>query len=327
MKSLVFPRVIVPLVIGVLIIIVLLGAADVGRVLRVVSGFHPLYVLLLFALALAYEAVRAVQWFLLLRVLDRREPWRAALMSYLGGELSKSLPGGQYVQTYLLRQAQGVPIARSAAATTVILWLEVVVSLVVVLLLGVGPWPWVRPASLLLLGGIALVALALKRRPYATQLGIATRNHRRLHAAWAWVLDFSLSAERLLAPRALGVAAILSAAYLGCAALGLWAIARALGVPGIGLPQALVCYAFALGMGLLIPIPMDLGLTEGSGVAILLASGASTPDAVAIMLIQRVLGALLTSPIAAVSLFAVRRQLGAALHAGARTSDSAAPLV
>jgi uncharacterized membrane protein YbhN (UPF0104 family) len=145
-----------------------------------------------------------------------------------------------------------------------------------------------------------------------------------LHAAWAWVLDFSLSAERLLAPRALGVAAALSAVYIGCGAVGLWAIARALGVPGVGLPQALVCYAFALGMGLLIPIPMDLGLTEGSGVAALMACGVSTVDAVAIMLIQRVLGALLTSPIAAVSLLAVRRQVGAALHAGMRTPDTTA---
>ena len=106
MRRLFSPRIILPLLVGVLIIVVLLGAADVGRVLQVVQGFHPLYLLLLFALALAYEAVRAVQWFLLLRVLDRQEPWRVALMSYLGGELAKSLPGGQYVQTYLLRQAQ-----------------------------------------------------------------------------------------------------------------------------------------------------------------------------------------------------------------------------
>jgi len=81
-------------------------------------------------------------------------------------------------------------MARSAAATTVILWLKVVVSLLIMLLLGVASWPWLRPACLILLGGIALVGLALRIRPYAASLGVATRGHPRLHAAWAWVLDF-----------------------------------------------------------------------------------------------------------------------------------------
>ena len=90
------PQVVVPLVSGVALIGVLLGAADVGRVLRAASAFHSLYVLVLFALTLGYEALRAVQWFHVLRVLDRREPWRIAVMSYMGGELAKSLPGGLF---------------------------------------------------------------------------------------------------------------------------------------------------------------------------------------------------------------------------------------
>ena len=70
-----------------------------------------------------------MQWWLLLRDGERPASWRVAVMSYMGGELAKSLPGGQYAQTYVLRRAQGTPIAVSAAATTVILWLEVVVCL------------------------------------------------------------------------------------------------------------------------------------------------------------------------------------------------------
>src|SRR5205807_4483595 len=55
-----------------------------------------------------------------------------------------------------LRQAQGFPMARSAAATTIIIWLEVAICLVAVLILGVGSWTWVRPAAAALLVGIAL---------------------------------------------------------------------------------------------------------------------------------------------------------------------------
>jgi len=83
----------------------------------------------------------------------------------------------------------------------------------------------------------------------------------------------------------------------------------ALGVRGIGLREALVCYAFALGMGLIIPIPIDLGLTEGRGMAVLMAFGVNTADALAIMLIQRVLGAILSCPIAAISLLGAPKYL------------------
>lgn len=317
-QNAVTPRVIVPLLIGLFLIVALLHTADVGRVLRIVSTFRPVYLLFLVVFSSAYEALRAVQWFLLLRTVERRVPvpWRAALMAYLGGEVAKSLPGGQYVQTYLLRQAQGVPIARSVAVTTFILWLEVVNCLLIALIVGIAPWPWIRPIALLLLGGIGLVVLALTRRPGAAWVSRATAGHRRWQAACTWVDDFSRSMQSLLAPHALGPALVLSLGYIACAALGLWAIATALGVSGIGPSQALVCYAVALGVGLLIPLPMDLGLTEGGGVAALMACGVSTADALAIMLIQRVLGALLTSPLAAAGLVAVRQQVGAALRLG-----------
>lgn len=40
---------------------ILLGSADVGRVRRVVSSFHPVSLLLLLALTIVYEGLRAVQ--------------------------------------------------------------------------------------------------------------------------------------------------------------------------------------------------------------------------------------------------------------------------
>jgi uncharacterized membrane protein YbhN (UPF0104 family) len=301
------------LVFGLVFLGVLLGSADVGRVLRVVSGFHPRFVLFLLALTGLYQALRAVQWFLLLRVLDRQAPGRVALMAYMGGEVAKALPGGQYFQTYLLRQAQGVPMARSAAATTLILWLEVVVSLLVVLVLGVGAWPWLRPACLLLLGGLALLVLALRHRPLTTAAARLARRHPQVQAAW--VESFATSAQTLLRPQVLLPATGLCSGYLLCGALKLWAIAAALGVPGIGLPQALVSYMFALGVGLVIPIPLDLGLTEVGGIAVLMAFGASAADALAIMLTQRVLGTLLTGGIALTNLTLLCRQVAAALHA------------
>lgn len=309
MKALATPRVIVSFVFGVGMIVFLLGYADVGRVLSVASTFQPIYLLLILALAVMYEAARALQWIVMLRALDRREPWRAAVMSFMGGEMAKILPGGQYFQTYLLRQAQGMPIARSAAATTVILWLEVVVCLLIVGLLDIAAWPWVRPAAALLLCGIALIVLALKRRAFSATAPAALAGRPRLQWAWAWYTRFAASATDLLRPRVLGPAGLLAVAYIGCAALSLWAIAAALGIDSIGPDRAVLVYTFALGMGLIIPIPLDLGLTEVSGLAVLVALGVARADALTVMLMQRILSSVLTSGIALVTLAALRRQL------------------
>jgi uncharacterized membrane protein YbhN (UPF0104 family) len=308
------PRLVVPLVFGVGLIILLLGYANVVHVLRVASTFHPAYLLLILMVTGGYEALRAAQWFLLLRVVNPREPWQTALMSYMGGELTKAVPGGQYFQAYLLRQVRGVPIACSAAATTIILRLEVVVSAAIVLLLGAVPWTWVRPAALAVLGASSVLGLLVKWRPGRVQVQATVHRYPRLRPAWLWWTDFVRWADILLRPRAIGVAAALCAGYIACAALELWAIVAALSIPPIGLHEALGVYAFVLGLELTIPIPTDLGLMEVSGLAVLMAYGMPRADALTVMLIQRILSTILVSSIAGVSLVLLRGHLAAILR-------------
>src|ERR671935_42958 len=225
MKVACSPRVVVPLVLGIGIIAVLLGYANVDQVLQAASAFQPHYFLLILLLTLAYEALRAMQWLLFLRVLNHRKAWRGCLMSFMGS----------------------------------------------------------------------------CRRP-------------RLRAVSAWYAGFIGSADSLLCLRALGPAAALSAAYIAVAALELWAIAAGLGLHSIGFEQALVVYAFALAAGLIVPVPIDLGLTELSGLAALMACGVPRADALTVMLLQRLLSSTLTAGISLVSLAVLRRHVAAALH-------------
>jgi uncharacterized membrane protein YbhN (UPF0104 family) len=227
----------------------------------------------------------------------------------MGGELTKAVPAGQYFQAYLLRQARGVPIACSAAATTIILRLEVVVSAAIVVLLGVGPWMWVRPAALVVLAASSALVLLVKWRPGRGQVQARVHRYPRLRPAWLWWTDFVRWADILLRPRAIGVATALCAGYMACAALGLWAIVAALSIPGIGLHEALGVYAFVLGLELTIAIPTDLGVLEVSGLAVLMAYGLPRADALTVMLTQRILSTILVSSIAVVSLVLLRRHL------------------
>ena len=251
-------------------------------------------------------------------VVNPREPWQTALMSYMGGEVTKAMPGGQYFQSYLLRQARGVPIACSAAATTIILRLEVVVSAAIVLLLGVGPWTWVRPAALALLGASGVLVLLVKLRPGRVQVQARVHSHRRLRAAWLWWTEFVRWSDILLRPQAIGVAAALCAGYIACAALALWVIVAALSIPSIGLGEALCVYTFALGLELTIPIPTDLGLMEVSGLAALMAYGMPRADALTVMLIQRILSTILISIIAGVSFVLLRGHLATTVRSDGR---------
>ena len=118
----------------------------------------------------------------------------------------------------------------------------------------------------------------------------------------------------MLCLRTLVPAALLSAAYIAVAALELWAIAAGLGLHGIGFTQALIVYAFALAAGLIIPVPIDLGLTELSGLAALMAYGVPRADALTVMLLQRLVSTTLTAGISLAGLAALRRHVAAALQ-------------
>lgn len=314
MHRLFTPRTIVPLVAGIGIIAVLLGYADVGQVVHAAENFQFSFLPLLLALTVGYQGLRALQWWLLLRDGERPVAWRVAVMSYMGGELAKALPGGQYAQTYVLRQAHGTPIAVSAAATTVILWLEVVVCLAVVTILGVGPWGWVRGLAIAVVAGIALIAVLVKRRaprPYP----VPDDGKRTLvQQGRAWLDRFAASAAGLLRMEILVPAAAFSAGYIAIGALSLWAITAALGVQGIGIAHALAAYTFALAANLLIVVPVDLGLTELSGLAVLVLFGVARADAVAILLLQRALSAVLTGTVALATLGLLREQVALALR-------------
>ncbi len=290
------PAVLIPLILGAGVLVVLFTVADVRKVLAIIEGFDRRY-LLVFALLMAiYFAIRAAQWHYLLRRLGIRAPLRSQVFAYSLGELTKSLPIGNYFQNYLLRQSQGTAFSVSSVATTLILVSEVVVSLAGVLVLGLGPWTgWLRP--LILAGGAAVIMLAA--------LAYALRNVVRLPGALlqrkgiaALVTELRRSRagmRALLRPDVLLVDVALSAAYLTVAGVGMYCIIRGVGLGQLSLPQALAVYFFSLAIGLLVPIPVDFGLIELSGAGALTALAVGRSAALSVMLLNRVLSVAVTS--------------------------------
>jgi uncharacterized membrane protein YbhN (UPF0104 family) len=290
------PGVFLPVLLGGVLVLALLALGNVHDVLTRLHGFQQRYLLAFAAVALLYEAVRCAQWGYLLTALGLRVPGRRQVFTYVTGEVMKSMPVGNFFPDYVLQRSQGTEFGLASSVTLAINLLEVAVTLVGLVALGVPGWSWLRPLIVFGLAGFALLVWLLTRWRMRAGVG-ATRVHlpRRLAAQPAALRardelrHVRAGSSQILRPRVLMPAALLSAVYLVLGGLGLALLAWGLGLHEVTLGQAMAVYFFSLAFATIIPVPMDLGSTELGGVGVLLAMGVSKSAAVGIMLLDRTL--------------------------------------
>jgi uncharacterized protein (TIRG00374 family) len=289
LKKLLSPKVIIPVILLIGVVAALLAFGNVNRVLALVTGFNRIYLIWFFLSMIAYAAIRGLQWHILLRALSIDVPLRAQVFSFLMGEMTKSLPVGNYFQNYILQRSRGADFGRTSAASTLVIVTEVIISLLGCVIIGVGSWEWVRP--LILVGGFLFIvgaAIFIKvhdpSNPHQW-----TSKHKILRKIIDEFNQFRAGVTDLMHPRVLLLESACSAGYLVVGGAGLWLVAAGLGVSGISFPAALSVYFFSLAVSLIIPIPIDLGVDEISGVGAFLAFGAEKSAAVGIMLLNRFL--------------------------------------
>lgn len=289
MKKLLSPKVLIPSVLSIAIIAALLGFGDIHKVVRSMVSFPRVYLLWFLLLMVAYEAVRCVQWHFLLGSLSVRIPPRTQIFAFLTGEVAKSVPIGNYFQNYLLQRSNGADFGLTSAATTFVVLIETGVSLIGVVVLGVGSWTgWLRPVILV---GLLVTALIVWAFTALHRAGRAPQWMQR-HKVWRMILSelrqFREGSKQILHPRVMLIASLLGAVYLIIAGAALYLVARGLGIH-ISFTGALAVYFFSLAFSLIFPLPVDIGVLEVSGVGAFLALGVDKPPAVGAMLINRVL--------------------------------------
>ncbi|HEY8694158.1 MAG TPA: lysylphosphatidylglycerol synthase transmembrane domain-containing protein [Chloroflexota bacterium] len=295
------PKIIAGMVCGAVALALLLSFADVRKVGEAFRHFPPILIPTIFGLVLAREAVRVLEWHYLLHALRLRPLLKHSLLTLLGGDASQILPAGVYFQNYLLQQTQGAAFATSLAATLAMQLLEAAVALVVLIAVGVPGWIWLRPVGLLVLAGYALFLVVVSRPGVATWLEARGRTKR----CSGWVLGqlahFLEGLEDLMHPGVILRAGVLTASYLVFTVAAFYVTLKAYGLPNVGPAEAAAVYCFVLALVILVPLPSDLGLSEGSGVTILLAYGVPLAEGLTIMLIIRFAVLLFTEIIAGVA--------------------------
>jgi hypothetical protein len=295
LKRLLNPTFIIFAVLGVSVIAALLAFGNARQVLGLMAGFPRIYLLWFFLLMVGYEVVRGAQWHFLLGSLDIRPPLHIQVFAYLASEMAKLVPIGNYFENYILERAEGTDIGRSSAATTLVVLIEVGVSLLGVVVLGLGTWTgWIRPLIVLGVAAFALLVWLTHRRHHTHGLPRWLMRHSFTQLVLEELRRFRQGTADLLDPRVLAVATGLGALYLVIAGSALFLVIRGLAEQGlslghVSLGNALAVYFFSLAFSLIFPLPVDIGVLELSATGAWLALGLDRTSAVTIVLLNRVL--------------------------------------
>ena len=216
----------------------------------------------LLALSLANYALRFVRWEIYLRMLDIRVPLGSSLMIFLSGLAMTITPGkvGEFIKSYLLKEAHGVPMATSAP----VVFVERVGDLLGLSLLasfGVAAYrpdtvPVLVVASVLCFGAIGVL-----QSPALT--GLALRLVARLPAGSkiAPKIDEMVASSRaLLGVRALAVGLLLATIAWFCECAGYWLAFGGFGVHDFELGLATFGYSISTLAGVV--SPGGIGVTD-----------------------------------------------------------------
>jgi uncharacterized membrane protein YbhN (UPF0104 family) len=303
------PRAIAGMVSGAIALALLLSFADIRKVGDAFQHFPPILIPIIFGLILAREAVRVVEWRYLLGALGKRPTARHSIITLLGGDASQILPAGIYFQNYLLQQTEGTAISTSLAATLAMQLLEAAVALIALAAIGVPGWSWLRLVVVVVTAGYILF-LVLVSRPLVVDW---LEEHSRGKRFAGWLMDqlahFLAGLECLMRPGVVLRASLLTASYLFFTIAAFYVTVQAYGLQNVSPGAAAAVYAFVLTVVILVPLPSDLGLSEGSGVGILLAYGVPLAQGLTIMLINRFAVLLFVEIITGVVLVIFRGEL------------------
>lgn len=298
-----------------------MSLGDIRKVGSAIVGFSLGNAALFLLLTIIYEVVRGVQWLYFLKGMKVKVGLRRSIFAFVGGEATKSLPAGNYFENYLLEREGGVSVAYTASGTTITVLLEVVVCVVYLAIVGIRGWGWLRPV--LIFGTLAVLLLVVVIGRLEFHAHPPDWLAKRTFFQWMseqWK-TFVQGAETFVTPTSLAIGVTLAAIYLAAAGTQYYIVIRALGNNHLSLWDGISAYLFGLGVGLILPVPTDIGVQEITGVGALSALGMATTNAVSVTIVYRIFNLVSSIVIAAVTFVILHREFRDAFSSRSGTGN------
>lgn len=280
-------RLLIGVALGVLVSLGLALAANLPALGEALGRFHWRLLPLILGATLVNHALRFLKWDFYLRLLAVPLARRQSLLIFLAGLTMAITPGklGEVLKAFLVRDLVGTPVSLTASVVMAERLTDVA-GLLLLAALGLTALPYGAALLGAVAGILVLALLALRSRRLGDAAPRLLEGRGPLARLAGPFRLFLGSGRTLLAPGALAFAVVLSVVSWFFECLALSVVLDGLDVT-VSLRAATFVYAFASLAGAVSMIPGGLGIAEGSLAGLLVALGASLPDAVAATLLIR----------------------------------------
>jgi len=273
---------------GVLVYAILLFVSDWRQVGDALAAFDVGTLALVLGLTLVCYVSRSIRLRYLMGVCETQISWKDAFYIQFSGMTMTITPGkvGEILKAFLAHELTGLPLSRGVALVLV----ERLGDLLAVLVISVGGLALLDQGVLafaIAAGGTSLAVFLLSREWFHDFALRSLKRQKRLERYHLSAGSLLSTIHTTLQPRPLAVSMVLSIVGWGSEAFAFHLTLRALGFDGLSLFPAMAVYAVSTIAGALAMFPGGLGLTEGSMMGILVASGASSNIAFSATMIIR----------------------------------------
>jgi uncharacterized protein (TIRG00374 family) len=320
-RTLLKPKVLIPTIVGAIALAALLSLSDVRKVWHIIEGYNVVLIPALFALFVVREFLRTVVWRYFLRAIGIKASNPQAALTLTGGDAAQVLPAGIYVQDLLVSQDLETKVSEPLAVTTLMIWMELSLSMITLAIVGLPAVPWFR--WIMVVCGIGSLVIMLvgrtkllhwvegRVRGWQERLGDRADNWKgRIGQKLVDGLGtFIETFEPLSQPKVLATGLAITGVYMFVTMYAFYLVNLGLGISQIGLGPSAAIYALILMITNGNPLPTDLGVSELSGIGGFLAFGVNRETGLAAMLTFRMASVLFEELIAAVVFLTFRDEV------------------
>ena len=271
--------------VGVLLLIAIVAVGSrlvrMEETFRTLAALHPLYLAPILLLALLYYVLKALRWHYYLRVGGIDVTLARSMAAYLAGQWFTFTPAGELMRAYLL----GARERFALVAPTVVMQAVVdFASLALMATLAVPLYPALAPLVLPVTLPL-LLTLTMLAAPPLRRMASTWRVVRRLTRGRG--ADVTGQFSTLLAPWPVTAGLLMGVPTVLAGALAFFISGLALQIEGWDAVRATAVYSMTQLLGGVSPLPQGIGVTEGSGTAMLGYLGIDPGVALAAMLLSR----------------------------------------